>query len=461
MDNKPWLPRGTKLYNDQIVNKLISEGQCWQIILSTFNNFILLVKPVLYSKWIANDLISDSFFQNMTYSNNEYLIFCSKSDYIISSAEFGPYPDNVLSAHAFALALKETRNTNNNASLHDSIFIEQISRLLPTYTISESYGDDLLLGKWLSGGVNISIKNTNRLCSLLSWMDKSIVLSLIKEAGLEATSIQTMSKNEYSIKNENENDFEIKGRPELSKFFNEHIIDIIKNSEKYKRMGINFPSAIILHGPPGCGKTFAVDKLVNYLDWPNYYISSATIGSPYIHDTSKKISEIFDKAIESSPSIIVIDEMEAFLSSRNTAKSSGLHHTEEVAEFLRRIPDAANKNVLIIAMTNMIDAIDPAILRRGRFDHILEVKMPSLVEIEELLISILNKIPHEDSIDIKDISLKLQNRPLSDVAFAIKEACFYAAKNDIEYLNNDMLINAIKQLPPVKNDEKKIGFGVN
>jgi len=461
MDNKLWLPRGTKLSNEQIINKLILDGQHWQIILNTFNKYILLVKPMLYLKWINNNMITDSLFKNIKYINDEYYIFCSKSDYIISSVEFGPYPDNTLSAHAFALALKETRKTNNNTPLHDSIFIEQISRLLPTFTISESYSDDLLLGKWLSGGVNISIKNTNRLCSLLSWMDKSVVLSLIKEAGLETTSVQAMNYNEHSIIDENENIFILRGRPELSKFFNEHIIDIIKNGEKYKRMGITFPSAIVLHGPPGCGKTFAVDKLVNYLDWPNYYISSATIGSPYIHDTSKKISEIFDKAIETSPSVIVIDEMEAFLSSRNTSKTGGLHHTEEVAEFLRRIPDATNKNVLIIAMTNMINDIDPAILRRGRFDHILEVKMPSLVEIEELVVSILNKIPHEDSIDIKDISSKLQKRPLSDVAFAIKEACFYAAKNDIDYLSNDMIINAIKQLPPVKDDEKKIGFKVD
>jgi ATP-dependent 26S proteasome regulatory subunit len=292
-------------------------------------------------------------------------------------------------------------------------------------------------------------------------MDKETVISIVKEAGLQIHISGQKENADIPVEEMKKEEFVLKGRPELAKFFNEHIIDVIKNSEKYKRMGINFPSAVVLHGPPGCGKTFAVEKLVNYLDWPSYFVSSSTIGSPYIHDTSKKISEMFDKAIENSPSVLIIDEMEAFLSSRNGEKSSGLYHTEEVAEFLRRIPDATNKNVLIIGMTNMIDAIDPAILRRGRFDHVLEVKMPSLIEIEELVISILDKIPHENSINIKDIASKLQKRPLSDVAFAIKEACFYAVKNDIEYLNNDIILNAIDQLPPVKKDEIKIGFGID
>jgi AAA+ superfamily predicted ATPase len=460
MNEKSWLPRGTKLFNDIVVDKLISAGKNWQILKNTYDCFILIVKPELYLKWLKNDLISETLFKKMTYANEEYNIFCSKNDYLISSVEHGPYPYNTLSAHAFALSLKETRNINKDISLHDALFIEQISRLLPTYSVSESYDDDLILGKWLSGGVNISINNTNRLCSLLNWMDKTSVLKIIEEAGLKTNATEQVSSKEGST-DEKVHEFILKGRPELSKFFNDHIIDIIKNNEKYKRMGINFPSAVVLHGPPGCGKTFAVEKLINYLDWPNYYISSATIGSPYIHDTSKKISEVFDKAIENAPSVIVIDEMEAFLSARNTNKSSGLHHTEEVAEFLRRIPEASNKNVLIIAMTNMIDTIDPAILRRGRFDHILEVKMPSTIEIEELVISIIDKIPHEKDIDIKNIALKLQKRPLSDVAFAIKEACFYAVKNDIEYLNNEMILSAINQLPPVKNAEIKIGFGTD
>jgi cell division protease FtsH len=182
--------------------------------------------------------------------------------------------------------------------------------------------------------------------------------------------------------------FKLPGRPQLEEFFKEHVIDIIFNAQKYQAFGIDFPSAIVLHGPPGCGKTFAVERLVEFIDWPCYSIDSNSVGSPYIHETSKKISEVFDKAIDGAPSVVVIDEMESFLSDRRSGNSSGLHHVEEVAEFLRRIPEAIKNKVLIIAMTNLIEVIDPAILRRGRFDHIIEVGMPSREDVASLVDSL-------------------------------------------------------------------------
>ena len=126
-----------------------------------------------------------------------------------------------------------------------------------------------------------------------------------------------------------------------------------------------------MHGPPGCGKTFAVERLVDFLGWPSFQIDASSVASPYIHETSKKVAEVFDKAMQNAPSVLVIDEMEAFLADREMG--SGHHRVEEVAEFLRRIPEATKNDVLIVAMTNRIEMIDPAILRRGRFDHVIKV----------------------------------------------------------------------------------------
>ena len=223
-------------------------------------------------------------------------------------------------------------------------------------------------------------------------------------------------------------------------------------------MGIDFPSAIILHGPPGCGKTYAVERLIDFLDWPNYSIDSGSIGSPYIHDTSKKIADVFDKAINNAPSVIVIDEMEAFLTDRNVGQSSGIHHVEEVAEFLRRIPDAAKNHVLVIAMTNMIETIDPAILRRGRFDHIIEVKMPSAEEVRLLLSNLLSKIPVTEDIEVEKASEMLKGRSVSDIAFAVKEAGRKAVKENKDAIDNDSLMAVIQLLPPLKENARKIGF---
>jgi cell division protease FtsH len=191
--------------------------------------------------------------------------------------------------------------------------------------------------------------------------------------------------------------FELAGRPELAEFFNEHIVDIVQNRDRYKALGIEFPSAVVLHGPPGCGKTFAVDRLVDFLGWPSFQIDASSVASPYIHETSKKVAEVFDKAIQNAPSVLVIDEMEAFLADREMG--SGHHRVEEVAEFLRRIPEAAKSDVLIVAMTNRIEMIDPAILRRGRFDHVIKVDFASEVEVLSLLEKLLSTLPKDVSVD--------------------------------------------------------------
>jgi SpoVK/Ycf46/Vps4 family AAA+-type ATPase len=256
--------------------------------------------------------------------------------------------------------------------------------------------------------------------------------------------------------------FTLPGRPQLEQFFNEHVIDIILNPEKYRTMGIGFPSAIVLHGPPGCGKTFAVERLVEFIDWPSYSIDSSSIGSPYIHETSKKIGEVFDKAIDAAPSVVIIDEMESFLSDRAAAGMSGLHHVEEVSEFLRRIPEAIGKKVLIIAMTNMIDLIDPAILRRGRFDHVIEVGMPTRDEVASLLGSLLDKLPKANDLELDEVVDALTGQPLSDSAFVVREAARLAAKSGKSQIDKDSLTEALKSLPdPKEKKANRIGFALD
>ena len=149
--------------------------------------------------------------------------------------------------------------------------------------------------------------------------------------------------------------------------------------------------------------------------------------------------------------------MEAFLSDRAMSGHTGTHHIEEVAEFLRRIPEAISKGVLVFAMTNMIDSIDPAILRRGRFDHIIEVKMASAEEIEALLKVKLKELPIDESVNFQEISKKLDRHPMSDVSFVLKEAGRFAVKNNLELMDEKCFLEAINMLPK-KKERAPIGF---
>lgn len=471
-----WLPTGFLLPNGSKIRKLIVNENQWQILLSDTDNYVLAVKPELRDKWIHESLVGSHLFENVDFKGNLVSFFISKQEYLVSSVQYGPYPENNMQARAFAISLRESRKVNGDTPLHDAIYLEQISRLLPTYTLTESFNDRTVLGMWLSSGVQISTDSTRRLCELLKWMDIDEITTIIDEAEfpektddllvltkkkqVERSAIheKALHHGHQEIGKPRDARFILPGRAELETFLNENVIDIIVNEEKYRRMGIEFPGAIVLHGPPGCGKTFAVERLVEYLDWPCNAINSASIGSPYIHDTSKKIAEVFDKAINSSPSVVLIDEMEAFLTDRGAGQSSGTHHLEEVAEFLRRIPEATKHHVLVIAMTNMLDAIDPAILRRGRFDHIIEVKMPSAEEVKALLVSLFSKLPVSHDIDIDALSQKLENRALSDAAFVVKEAGRFSVKSGKDIIDQESVESALRLLPARENENRRIGF---
>ena len=168
--------------------------------------------------------------------------------------------------------------------------------------------------------------------------------------------------------------------------------------------------------------------MIEYLGWPSFQIDASSVASPYIHETSRKVSEMFERAMQNAPSVLVIDEMEAFLADRETGSGVSHHRVEEVAEFLRRIPEAAKNEVLIVAMTNRMEMIDPAIMRRGRFDHVIKVDYADKDEVLALLGKLLATLPNDGTVALEPLSRKLAGRPLSDVTFVVREGARLAVR---------------------------------
>lgn len=465
-----FLPRGCHISSENRIKKMVASGCDWQIYLTNLDTYVLAVKTALYDKWIADYSLPERIFLNELI--NDCKVFLSSSNYLVSSMERGPYPEDNGQIEAFSIAFKTAKELYPNADVHDAIYIEEYSLLLPASFESSLVDEGIVYGKWLTGGINVSIDSFDRVSRIMSWLSKDALMRSAQIAGFDVTvtndtPISNETIEEKTVENELAEDdvlvpaitesFTLIGRPELEQFFNDNIIDIVLHQEQYKRMGISFPGATILYGPPGCGKTYAVEKLSEYLGWRRFDIDSSTIASSYIHDTSKKISEVFHEAIKAAPSILVIDEMEAFLSDRSMAGPSGTHHVEEVAEFLRRIPEAISKGVLVFAMTNMIDSIDPAILRRGRFDHIVEVKMASAEEIAALLKNRFTELPVDETVNADEIAKSLDGHPMSDVTFVLREAGRFAVKHNLDYISGECFDDAVNLLPK-KKERNKIGF---
>jgi SpoVK/Ycf46/Vps4 family AAA+-type ATPase len=157
--------------------------------------------------------------------------------------------------------------------------------------------------------------------------------------------------------------------------------------------------------------------------------------------------------------VLIIDEMEAFLADRELGLASSHHRVEEVAEFLRRIPEAAKKEVLIVAMTNRVEMIDPAILRRGRFDHVVKVDFASEAEVRPLLDKLLSGLPKSEDVDPAPLARQLAGRPLSDVAFVVREGARLAARAGRDRLDQKSLTAALDSAPARDGgSERRIGF---
>lgn len=468
-----WLPIGFSLPDGATCGRILHSSNNWQIIETRGAGYALIARPELVEKWIASGLAEMGDLCEFVFGVEVFHEISCGCSQLIAPLTDCRSPQDKSEALAFATALRDTRSIDPESPLQNSIYIESLSRLLPTYGITSRTDDDIVLGYWLTGGARVSVKSFRRLRQMLSWLPPSHLSQVIQTAGFDVVDLNQLpptSTVSSDIKEQvreqeggspcnNEGRFELPGRQDLEEFFNEHVIDIIRNKERYKAFGINTPPAVVLHGPPGCGKTFAVEQLIEYLAWPSFQIDASSVASPYIHETSRKVAEVFSRAIQNAPSVLVIDEMEAFLAHRETV-GEGHHRLEEIAEFLRRIPEASKNEVLVIAMTNRIEMIDPAVIRRGRFDHIIEVGFASVENIQTLLTKLFAALPRDESVNPIPLASILAGRPLSDVAFVVREGARLAARSGCEKLRQDHLMAALENALArnERGSPRRIGF---
>lgn len=471
MEIDPWLPRRFSPNAGLVLQRCVHADEDWQIYDTSASGRALVVHDSLAKKWIDDQFLSTEQLTTFEFGSSHFAYVVGGRGYRLEPVDSAEAPDDYSECQAFVAAIAGSRESNVEVGLHDALYLERLSRLLPCYALAPNTDDAIVAGYWITGGVNVSLLSTRRMRALTPWLSKGQLNSLVSvissvkpevDQGSDETAVATTPRVSRADADEAfpDGDFSLPGRPQLESFFNEHVIDLIRNEERYKALGIVFPGAVLLHGPPGCGKTFAIEKLVDYLDWPSFSIDSASIGSPYIHETGKKIADTFERASKVSPAIVVIDEIDAFLAARD-GNISGQHRVEEVAEFLRSIPKAAENKVLVIGMTNRLDSLDPAVLRRGRFDHIIEVGMPTEQEVLSLLDARMAEIPCDTDIDISGLSKALAGRPLSDVGFIVRESCRLAARAGSPRVGKTHLAAALEAAPSRLTTEpkpRKIGF---
>ena len=208
----------------------------------------------------------------------------------------------------------------------------------------------------------------------------------------------------------------------------------LRHPELFQRLGIEPPRGVFLYGFPGCGKTLLAKALANESDANFYVISGPEIMSKFYGESEARLREIFQKAQETSPSIIFIDEMDAIAPKREEV--TGEVERRVVAQLLSLMDGmGARGNVIVIGATNRPNAIDPALRRPGRFDREIEIGVPDKAGRYEVLQIHTRNMPLSEDVDLKRLSDVTHGYTGADIASLCREAAMKALRRYIPEIN--------------------------
>jgi len=170
MANERWFPAKHQLPDGSRLGRLLHSGPDWHIYRLDKENSTLTARRSLADRWVESKLLPDTVLDSFTFGREEYRAIPSGSGQRLEPVAESGSPDTKADGLAFALSLRETRKIDADLPLHDAIYVERYSRLLPTWTVSEASTDEEILGRWLTGGVAIPATSFRRLSSLLGWL---------------------------------------------------------------------------------------------------------------------------------------------------------------------------------------------------------------------------------------------------------------------------------------------------
>jgi AAA+ superfamily predicted ATPase len=238
----------------------------------------------------------------------------------------------------------------------------------------------------------------------------------------------------------------VAGMSELKEQLIHEVMGPVKNPELYREYRVSLPNGILFYGPPGCGKTYIARSLAEELGWFFQHCQPSDVASPYIHDTVVKIRGLFALAVEKAPSVLFIDEFEAFVPARSDLGGHQQYKAEEVNEFLANLEGCAGREVLVIAATNEPDKIDSAVRRSGRFDKLIFIPPPDAEARSAMLDFHLRGRPVQSPFDTAGMAGILDGYSASDIKLLVDEAARMALQRR-EPISIDTLLAALERVP--------------
>ncbi len=244
------------------------------------------------------------------------------------------------------------------------------------------------------------------------------------------------------------------------------IVDFLKEPGKYTGVGARIPKGVLLEGPPGTGKTLLAKAVAGEAGVPFFSISGSDFVEMFVGVGASRVRDLFEEAKHNAPCIVFIDEIDAVARRRGTGMGGGHDEREQTLNQLLVEMDGfgVNEGIIVMAATNRVDILDPAILRPGRFDRKVAVGTPDIGGREEILKVHAKNKPLGDDVDLKQIAQTTAGFTGADLENLLNEAAIIAAKENRSFIANKDIkrafikvgIGAEKKSRIISDKEKKI-----
>lgn len=246
----------------------------------------------------------------------------------------------------------------------------------------------------------------------------------------------------------------------------EEIVEFLREPAKFTKVGARIPKGVLLEGPPGTGKTLLAKAIAGEANVPFFSISGSDFVEMFVGVGASRVRDLFAEAKKNSPCIVFIDEIDAVARRRGTGMGGGHDEREQTLNQLLVEMDGfgVNEGIIVMAATNRVDILDPAILRPGRFDRKVSVGTPDVGGREDILAVHAKNKPLSEDVNLKQIAQTTAGFTGADLENLLNEAAINAAKEDRAYLVQEDIRNAFvkvgigaeKKSRIISDKEKKI-----
>ena len=246
----------------------------------------------------------------------------------------------------------------------------------------------------------------------------------------------------------------------------EEVVDFLKNPQKYTSVGARIPKGLLLVGPPGTGKTLLTKAVAGEAGVPFFSISGSDFVEMFVGVGASRVRDLFEEAKKNSPCIVFIDEIDAVARRRGTGMGGGHDEREQTLNQLLVEMDGfgVNEGIIVMAATNRVDILDPAILRPGRFDRKVAVGRPDVKGREEILKVHSKEKPLSEDVDLRRVAQTTAGFTGADLENLMNEAAIVSARENRRFIKQSDIdrafvkvgIGAEKKSKVISEKDKKI-----